>query len=152
MGQGETIPTAIQRCSKKYYDRNVVPSKIAVGDRVYKFDPKGKKGLTTKLMKHWIGPYEVLDVTPTNALIRLCRSPLKKPSWTHLNWLKIFYGPGLGPNDSAPSSENEDQMGENLNMNQTPIQQTNPIPAPRTRTATNSQPVPMPRYYLKPRN
>jgi len=53
---------------KLYYDMDVVPSIISPGDRVFKHSPAGKPGLATKLLRHWIGPYEVLEVSPTNAL------------------------------------------------------------------------------------
>ena len=67
---------ASKEAQKFYYDRDLTPSKVRVGDRVYKHSPAGRKGLSTKLVHHWIGPFLVTKVSDTNAWIK----PISKPN------------------------------------------------------------------------
>lgn len=102
---------ASKAIEKAYYDDKLVPANIEIGQRVLKFDPKGRKGLATKLVKHWIGPYVVTGITDTNAWIRPIGQPLQAPKCVHLNLLKGYNGPSVPPEDSQQPSDGE---GESL--------------------------------------
>jgi hypothetical protein len=102
---------------KYYYDQKVVHSDLDVGDRVYKYSPRGRMGLSTKLVHHWIGPYIVTKVSETNACIRPVGQLHVEPKWVHLNMLKRYRGTNVIPEESgifsASDSEPEDTRGEN---------------------------------------
>ena len=67
MGRSKRTHEASTEVQKYYYDRDLVPSKLDIGDRVFKYDPAGKRGLVTKLLHHWLGLYIVTDISETNA-------------------------------------------------------------------------------------
>lgn len=48
-----------QKTMKDYYDRKAYGEEFSVGDRVWYFDPRVKKGRSTKLNRPWKGPYIV---------------------------------------------------------------------------------------------
>ena len=91
---------ASKEAQKFYYDRDLTPSKVRVGDRVYKHSPAGRKGLSTKLVHHWIGPFLVTKVSDTNAWIKPISKPNDTPKCVHLNNLKKYRGPNVPPEDS----------------------------------------------------
>ena len=52
---------------KRYFDAKGVHVNIKVGDRVYKHTPRGQLGNATKLLHHYEGPFEVLELGRANA-------------------------------------------------------------------------------------
>jgi transposase InsO family protein len=110
-----------KQAQKIYYDRKLVPANLDVGDRVYKYDPRGKPGLATKLLQHWVGPYIVTKISDTNAWIRPIARPYQDSKCVHLNLLKKYSGNNVPPEESevyddevedeeAAPSENDDHQ------------------------------------------
>jgi hypothetical protein len=89
-----------KEAQKFYYDQKLVPTNIDVGDRVYKYTPRGKAGLATKLLHHWIGPYVVTKVSDTNAWIRPISKLYSDSQCIHLNMLKKYSGTNIPPEDT----------------------------------------------------
>jgi hypothetical protein len=48
-----------QKAMKHYYDRKTQGATFSDGDQVWYFDPKVKKGRSTKLSRPWKGPFSV---------------------------------------------------------------------------------------------
>jgi hypothetical protein len=92
---------------KYYYDKKVVHSDLDVGDRVYKYSPRGRMGLSTKLVHHWVGPYIVTKVSETNACIRPVGQLHVKPKWVHLNMLKKYRGTNVIPEETGIYSDSD---------------------------------------------
>ena len=65
---------------------------LKVGDRVYKHSPRGRKGLSTKFIHHWIGPYLVKGVNDVNAQIKPVGGLDGLPEIVHINNLKKYSG------------------------------------------------------------
>jgi hypothetical protein len=103
-----------KEAQKHYYDQKLVLTEIDVGDRVYKYDPKGKAGLATKLIHHWIVPYVVTKVTGTNAWIRPISDPYAESKCIHLNMLKRYRGTNVPPEDTETYRMGTDDDVDNI--------------------------------------
>ena len=90
---------------KRYYDSKIRPLGLQVGDRVYKHSPRGRKGLSTKLVQHWIGPYIVTSVNDVNAWIKPICGLNGLPEIVHINNLKKYSGPSVIPEDTQCSEQ-----------------------------------------------
>lgn len=106
---------------KHYYDSNLVLADIDVGDRVYKFTPRGKAGLATKLMPHWLGPFIVTKVNETNAWIRPIAQPFVESQCIHLNMLKKYRGTNVPPEPEELHAELDDipEPADSIDVNET---------------------------------
>lgn len=70
--------------SKKYYDKNVNPVTLQVGDKVLLRDG----GRRHKLTPYWLGPFRVVEVnSPVNTTIQIG----KRKRRIHNNRLKLFF-------------------------------------------------------------
>jgi hypothetical protein len=63
---------------KRRYDRNADKTGFAPGDAVWLYNPRVRKGWTTKLGAMWCGPYRVMDKL-TDVVYRIQASPRSKP-------------------------------------------------------------------------
>ena len=60
-----------QKKMKQAYDKNAQTSNFKVGDKVFLYVPRVKKGQTQKLTAMWQGPYEIIHKSsPKNFKIR----------------------------------------------------------------------------------
>ena len=50
-----------QQKMKDYYDRNVREPVFEVGQRVWVYTPRSKKGLSKKLLHNWLGPFRIVE-------------------------------------------------------------------------------------------
>ena len=50
-----------QQKMKEYYDRNTSQPLFEIGQRVWVYTPKTKKGLSKKLLYNWFGPYRIVE-------------------------------------------------------------------------------------------
>lgn len=50
-----------QQKMKDYYDRNVREPVFEVGQRVWVYTPRSKKGLSKKLLHNWLGPFGIVE-------------------------------------------------------------------------------------------
>ena len=46
---------------KKYHDRNASQPPFEIGQRVWVYTPKTKKGLSKKFLCNWFGPYRIVE-------------------------------------------------------------------------------------------
>ena len=77
-----------QQSQKHYYDRKSKPTTLKVGDRVMPAEVRGKN---RKLVRPFHGPYRVLNLTPTNAEVRLVDHPNDASLFVALNRLRPCY-------------------------------------------------------------
>ena len=66
-----------QQNMKEVYDRSAREAEFIVGDRVWVYTPKTKKGLSQKLMHHWHGPFRIVrKCSPVHFKLRRCDNSL----------------------------------------------------------------------------
>lgn len=111
-GQVREYMRTAKQTQKEYYDRRVVAANLDIGDRVFKYTPRGRPGLATKLLQHWIGPYIVTRISDTNAWIRPVARPYTESKCVHLNLLKKFKGTNVPPEDTEVSDDEEELTDE----------------------------------------
>ena len=70
-----------------------------VGQRVWVYTPKTKKGLSKKLLHKWFGPYRIIEQS-SPVQFRLHTDTNKEVTFVvHANRMKPFIAPGLRPID-----------------------------------------------------
>ena len=82
-----------QEQQKSYYDRKAKPSNFNIGDRVMLFRSVQQKGRSKKLSHPWKGPFRIIKLSPSTAVLRSCDYPSKPTFKVNLNHLKLFFGP-----------------------------------------------------------
>ena len=76
---------------KETYDKHSKQPQYQIGDRVMVFMPSEKKGTTWKLARPFYGPYCIVDLTPTNAEVRLVDKPDDHTIFVSLNRVRLCY-------------------------------------------------------------
>ncbi|XP_044178256.1 uncharacterized protein LOC122960249 [Acropora millepora] len=105
--------TNIQRAQqqmKAQYDKAAVDAPFEVGQRVWVFTPKPRKGLSKKLRHMWSGPFRICtQLSPVHYQLRTCDNRLVA-TVVHANRMKPFYDPAdrpiLPPIDDDPNAPN----------------------------------------------
>lgn len=88
-----------QQKMKDYYDQNFKMPTFEVGQRVWVYTPKTKKGLSKKLLHNWLGPYRIAE-QPSPVHFRLRTETNKNVTFAvHANRIKPFDDPDLRPID-----------------------------------------------------
>ncbi|XP_015755937.1 PREDICTED: probable chromo domain-containing protein LHP1 [Acropora digitifera] len=92
---------------KEYYDRNASQPLFEIGQCVWVYTPKTKKGLSKKLLYNWFGPYRIVEQSsPVHYRLR-AKSNKKVTFAVHANRMKPFVDPALRriepPIDDDPS-------------------------------------------------
>ena len=86
----ESLGYAAER-RKRLYDADVRPACFSVGDWVWKFYPRRKKGRSPKWDRYFVGPYQVTgEIPPCNFVVQ--RTPRTRPEVVHVDKLKKFWG------------------------------------------------------------
>ena len=92
----ENIQRAQQRV-KDVYDRSARDPKFTIGEKVWVYTPKTKKGLSRELMHHWHGPFRIVEkCSPVHYKLRTCDNRLVSIT-VHANRMKPYYSPDLQP-------------------------------------------------------
>ena len=80
------------QCKQKVqYDKRSTTPKIKVWDRVMAYFPDRVKGKAWKLDRPYLGSYQVLSLTPTNAKVRLINSPQSNSTFVGLDRIWACY-------------------------------------------------------------
>ena len=86
-----------QQKMKEYYDCNASQPLFEIGQRVWVYTPKTKKGLSKKLLYSWFGPYRIVEQSsPVHYRLR-SKSNKKVTFAVHANRMKPFVDPALRP-------------------------------------------------------
>jgi hypothetical protein len=72
--------------SKEQYDKTATHQSFEVGQKVL----LQEKAPKNKLAPKWLGPYEIVDVNPTNKNVTIKKSN-KRSQTIHQNLLKLFH-------------------------------------------------------------
>ena len=107
--------------SKERYDRNTAAPTFQVGDKVWVFTPKPKKGLTKKLLHFWHGPYEILQKT-SSVNYKIVHHRRGNPFLVHSNRLKLCH---TAQRTLDEKSVENDQINDRCTENS---RQTNNLP------------------------
>ena len=91
-----------QQKMKDYYDQKTKEPVFEVGQRVWVYTPRTRKGLSKKLMHNWLGPYRIVEkLSPVHFKLRTIAN--KKIVFScHANRRKPYVDPILRPIDSPP--------------------------------------------------
>jgi hypothetical protein len=126
-----------QQSMKARYDRSAREPKFMLGDRVWVYTPKTKKGLSRKLMHHWHGPYRIIEkCSPVHFKLRTCDNRLVSIT-VHANRMKPYHDPESRPHvppsiempDEPPIPEDElpdDALVDNTPVNEPSIDEPTP--------------------------
>lgn len=88
-----------QQKMKEYYDQKAKMPTFEVGQRVWVYTPKTKKGRSKKLLHNWYGPYRIVEQS-SPVHFRLRTDTNKKVTFVvHANRMKPFVDPDLRPID-----------------------------------------------------
>ena len=120
-----------QQKMKDYYDQKAKMPTFEVGQRVWVYTPKTKKGLSKKLLHNWFGPYRIVEKS-SPVHFRLHTDTNKKVTFAvHANRMKPFVDPESRPIDpqlfdnvsepyldetDIPSDSFEDEQVQNDNQ------------------------------------
>ena len=82
-----------QQRMKIYYDHKSAPPNFIVGDRVWVYTPKTRKGLTKKFAHNWYGPYrKIKQLGPVHYRLRTNGNKLVTTT-VHANRMKHYIDP-----------------------------------------------------------
>ena len=86
-----------QQKMKEYYDRDASPITYEIGQRVWVYTPKNRRGLSKKLSHNWHGPYTLVARTsPVNYVIRAADNS-RISTTIHVARLKPYVDPTTRP-------------------------------------------------------
>ena len=117
-----------QTAQKKAYDRKAREVDLRVGERVMVLMPSESQGKEWKLARPFYGPYRVLQVTPTNAEVRLVDQPNDESIFVALDRVRRCY----------PEQGNETWTGHKKKRKKKCKKSTKPA-AKNTSTVTTGQ-------------
>ena len=140
-----------QQKMKDLHDRFATPTRFQLGDRVWAYTPRNRRGLSKKLCHNWHGPYRIVEfLSPVHCILRAVDNS-RVSSTVHVTRLKRYIDPAdrptrqpltdvdepfladsdLPPDSFASESESLDQP--------TTESQTHELPATRQSETTHPQ-------------
>ena len=107
----ENIQRAQQKM-KQYYDRDATPVSFDIGQRVWVYTPKNKRGLSKKLRHNWHGPYTLVARTsPVNYVIRAADNS-RMSTTVHVSRMKPYLDPDSRPIRQPPTDVDDPYLQE----------------------------------------
>ena len=86
-----------QQLMKLQYDKTSSDAPFEIGQQVWIYTPRAKRGLSKKLLPKWNGPFRICrKLSPVHYQVRTCDNRLVATT-VHANRLKHFYDPGDRP-------------------------------------------------------
>ena len=131
----------LQRAQRKmndYYDQKRKEPVFEVGQRVWVYTPRTRKGLSKKLIHNWLGPYRIVEKSsPVHFKLRTITN--KKVAFScHADRMKPFVDPNLRPIDPPPF---DDPAEPYINESDIPKHCFEPISAEANPRDTDLNPV-----------
>ena len=130
-----------QKKQKQQYDRKAKMRKYRVGDRVFVHMPGDVSGKAWKFARPFHGPYRILELTPTNASVRLVNRPQDTPIFVSLQRIRMC--PKEIPDEKSWSGQKQQRKRvkaagrQDQRPTQIPKEITGDCPAIDTSTAHN---------------
>ena len=125
---------------KDLQDRFATPTRFQLGDRVWAYTPRNRRGLSKKLAHNWHGPFRIVEfLSPVHCILRTVDNS-RVSSTVHVTRLKRYVDPAdrpprqpltdvdepfltdkdLPPDSFAPETEELDQPPTELPTNELP--------------------------------
>ena len=99
-----------QQTMKAHYDQQAKPTKYKVGQKVWIYTPKTKKGLSKKLLYKWHGPFRIVkQLSPVNFQLRTQANRLLSAP-VHVNRMKLYFDPDGRPTHSPDVDIEHDDL------------------------------------------
>lgn len=97
---------------KEFYDRDSSPVTYEIGQKVWVYTPKNRRGLSKKLSHHWHGPYTIIAKTsPVNYVIRAADNS-RISTTIHVYRLKPYTDPSARPIRQPPEDVDDPYLTE----------------------------------------
>jgi transposase InsO family protein len=97
-----------QQQMKERYDLKTAPVPFTIGQRVWVFTPKTRKGLSKKLLHRWHGPYRIVEkLSPVNFRLRTAANRLVSVP-VHANRMKPYFDANDRPIEPPPDYTDSD--------------------------------------------
>ena len=107
----ENIQRAQQRM-KDYHDLHAVPVKYQVGEQVWVYTPRNRKGLSKKLAHNYHGPYRIVKfLSPVHYILHTTDNCLISTT-VHVSRLKPYISPDTRPIRPPPELVDEPYLAE----------------------------------------
>lgn len=98
-----------QQKMKMYYDRKSKETDFLLGERVWVYTPKTKKGLSKKLLHNWHGPFRIVErLSPVHFKLRTGNNRMVYTT-VHANRIKPYFDP-----DDRPIEPPEQIAGDDI--------------------------------------
>ena len=98
-----------QQLMKLQYDKNSADPQFEIGQRVWIYTPRAKRGLSKELLSKWNGPFRICrKFSPVHHQVRTCDNRLVATT-VRANRLKHFYNPADRP-ILPPAEDNLDDL------------------------------------------
>lgn len=147
-----------QQLMKLQYDKNSADPQFEIGQRVWIYTPRAKRGLSKKLLSKWNGPFRICrKFSPVHHQVRTCDNRLVATT-VHANRLKHFYDPADRP-ILPPAEDNLDDLPFDTSVLPTDSRESedpkttndaNAVPDKDISTSVNSTPVDSPDLLNEP--
>ena len=128
----ENIKVA-QTKQKTQYDKKSKEPTFSVGDRVMTYMPSEVQGKNWKLARPFYGPYRILNLTPTNAEIRLVDKPTDPSIFVSLNRLRPCYSELRDVSWSGRTSKRKKKLSARNKTTTSESLSTNNVSSPNRR-------------------
>ena len=97
---------------KDYYDRDAIPTSYDIGEKVWVYTPKTKRGLSRKLLFSWHGPYTIVEQTsPVNYVLRAADNR-RIATTVHVSRIKPYVDQASRPIRCPPTDIDESFLSE----------------------------------------
>lgn len=107
----ENIQRAQQRM-KDYHDLHAVPINHQIGDRVWVYTPRNRKGMSKKLAHNWHGPFRIVQfLSPVDCILRSVDNR-RVLTTVHVSRLKRYVSPDTRPIRQPPENVDESYLTE----------------------------------------
>lgn len=98
------IQSAQQRM-KLHYDQTATTHEFELGQKVWVYTPKTRKGLSRKLLHTWHGPYRIIKkLSPAHYLLRTATNN-RVTTTVHVNRMKPYFDPNDRPIQGPPDDD-----------------------------------------------
>lgn len=86
-----------QQKMKDLQDRFATPTRFQLGDRVWAYTPRNRRGLSKKLAHNWHGPFRIVEfLSPVHCILRTVDNS-RVSSTVHVTRLKRYVDPADRP-------------------------------------------------------
>ena len=96
-----------QQRMKDYYDRDAIPTSYDIGENVWVYIPKTKRGLSRKLLFSWHGPYTIVGQTSPVSYVLQAADNRRIATTVHVSRMKPYVDPASRPIRCPPKDIDE---------------------------------------------